>query len=185
MHTFGLEEKEPEQVTGTRKRKRSTATVRQSNTQKWRNSVKDYGDNTRMVRGFRKIAPFIDHDAPTEARLHSTSLNPDAQIGNPRKKRCVVNDRTDVPTDDSLQMNHSNRGDDSKELTRSLVSSIAIKRQQNTLAARRSCAKKQEHIRLLEQEVNKLMHERDTWKQKAEMSEEELQCATGADALGG
>ncbi|KAH8930602.1 hypothetical protein BT69DRAFT_312853 [Atractiella rhizophila] len=85
--------------------------------------------------------------------LHSTCQNPDAQIGNPRKKRCMVNDRTDVPTDDSLQMNHSNRGDDSKELTRSLVSSIAIKRQQNTLAARRSCAKKQEHIRSLEQEL--------------------------------
>ncbi|KAH8921511.1 hypothetical protein BT69DRAFT_1372079 [Atractiella rhizophila] len=162
MHAFGLEEKEPEQVTGTRKRKRSTATVRQSNTQKWRNSVKDDGDNTRM------------------AAFHfSESRRRD------RKKRCMVNDRTDVPIDDSLQMNHSNRGDDSKELTWSLVSSIAIKRQQNILAARRSCAKKQEHVTSLEQEVNKLMHERDTWKQKAEMSEEELRCATGADAFGG
>ncbi|KAH8921249.1 hypothetical protein BT69DRAFT_1280295 [Atractiella rhizophila] len=132
------------------------------------------------------MAPLIEYDAPTQTRTYltpsATSRKPDPQIGNPTKKRRTAND--EVPIDDSLQADGSNLGDDGQELPQSLLSSIEIKRRQNTLAARRSRARKQEHVKSLEDEVNKLMHERDAWKQKAEKFEEELRRVTGAGALG-
>jgi hypothetical protein len=69
------------------------------------------------------------------------------------------------------------------DLPPSLLSTIELKRRQNTLAARRSRARKAQHLKDLEGEVVRLEKDRDDWKDRAERLEEEVRRLGGVVGL--
>jgi hypothetical protein len=55
-----------------------------------------------------------------------------------------------------------------------LISAIEAKRRQNTLAARRSRQRKLDHVRGLEELLDRMTKDRDMWKERAMRAEEKI-----------
>jgi len=167
------------------------------------------GENARRVKGIRRIPPPIPLDAPTQPRTYitpsSTSRKTTTAAVERQLERYYQNgskhkdgDLADLSIDDESESpepqtsivgsgggggGNGNGNSSVSDLPPSLLSTIELKRRQNTLAARRSRARKAQHLKDLEGEVVRLEKDRDDWKDRAERLEEEVRRLGGVVGL--
>jgi hypothetical protein len=120
-------------------------------------------------------ASLIPVNAPTQHRQYyspSTTSRKDVPAAFAHRALSLAHKRTAVIA--GLDSPHLNMDEEGEEEEMGLISAIEAKRRQNTLAARRSRQRKLDHVRGLEELLDRMTKDRDMWKERAMRAEEKI-----------